>query len=152
METFTGQKTKRQLVTARSVASYRKKFAAIFLGIFETFRGVLKCLCIYSTGYFRGTPDVLRNPGWETLTWTRRLERAYWKQVSREYGTCTCLQASTSNSVSLSNRVALHHSNTEHVLGSINIIFKFSGDVKTGRKLLSYEEPNGSESLSDGVK
>ena len=43
--------------------------------------------------------------------------------MSREYGIYTCLHASTSNSVSLSNRAALHDSDTEHVLESINIIF-----------------------------
>jgi hypothetical protein len=53
--------------------------------------------------------------------------------VSREYGIRTCLQASTSNSVSLSNRVAHHDYNTEHVLENINMIFEFSGGVETVR-------------------
>jgi hypothetical protein len=44
-----------------------------------------------------------------------------------------CLQTSTSNSVSLSNLVALHDSNTEHVFERINIIFELSGDVETLR-------------------
>jgi hypothetical protein len=53
--------------------------------------------------------------------------------VSREYGIRTRLQASTSNSVSLSNRVALHDYNTDHVLESINVVFEFSGDVEIVR-------------------
>jgi hypothetical protein len=52
-----------------STANCRTKISAIFRGIFGIFRGVSKYLFIYST-ILRGTPDdVLRNPGWETLTY-----------------------------------------------------------------------------------
>jgi len=51
-----------------------KKNPAILCGIFGILRGVTKFLCIYSM-ISRGTPDeVVRNFGWETVTWDIQCE------------------------------------------------------------------------------
>jgi hypothetical protein len=157
METFTGRKAERQFVLHGEcfiVASYREKIPAIFRGIFETFHGVLNVyvfiyffifciiyLFIFLFLFLFFLLSFFREP--LTFCGTRVgkhwLERVDWNKRtgSRCQGNTvyvsTCLRASTSNSVFLSNRVALHDSNSEHILESINIIFEFSGDVETMR-------------------
>jgi hypothetical protein len=68
-----GQKTNRHLLPQEYYSSIAKIPATIW-GIFDSFRGILKCVRVYSTISREAPDDILPNPGqkrdWETLLYS----------------------------------------------------------------------------------